>query len=46
MTRNHALRPARAPINRNDLFSSLRRIAYTSAAGFAALFLTVALWIR
>ena len=47
MTRNPALRPTRQPINSVDLCASFRRIAYTSAAGFAALFLAVvALWIR
>ena len=45
MTRNPALRPSRAPINRNDLFSSLKRITLTAAAGFVALFIaTVCFW--
>ena len=43
MTRSPALRPTRAPSHR-DLCASFRRIAYTSAAGFAALFLTAALF--
>ena len=46
MTRSPALRPTRQAISHRDLCASFRRIAYTAAAGFAALFLTAALWIR
>ena len=46
MTRSPALRPTRAPLDSADLCASLKRIAYTSAAGFAAIFLTVALFWR
>ena len=46
MTRSPALRPARAPLDSADFCASFKRIAYTAAAGFAALFLTVALFWR
>lgn len=46
MTRSPALRPTPAPSNHRDFCASLKRIAYAAAAGFAALFLTAALWIR
>jgi hypothetical protein len=46
MTRSPALRPTRAPSNSADFCASLKRVAFTAAAGFAALFLITAIWIR
>lgn len=46
MTRSPALRPTRSPLESADLCASFRRIAVAAAAGFAALFLTAALFWR
>lgn len=46
MTRNPALRPIGQAHARRDFCASLKRIAFTAAAGFAALFITAAIWIR
>ena len=46
MTRSPALRPSRPASSHRDFCASFRRIAFTAAAGFAALFLITAIWIR
>lgn len=46
MTRNPALRPTRPGSSHRDFCASFRRIAFTAAAGFAAVFLATLIFWR